>query len=220
MNRGNRDLFAFYTAFATLAVISLALPLGIPTGWRAFGLVLIHAVGLPLLAMARRHDDLVSILRFTWPLSIFMLLPDWFLSAILGTLVFPDDGAPRLDTMPLAMAFMWAIPLTVSTWVGHRWNSAWIAGFTGLAIFLSSEAFAPALGLWKPTDAATLVGGVAVYVLPAEWLLAFITYQVWQRGREDALARRAFDGFLVALTYLGALGVGYLVVERWIPGLF
>ncbi len=219
VNRCDRDLLAFYAPFAALAVLGLALPLGIPTGWRVFGLVLIHAVGLPVVAMTRGHDDLVSILRFIWPLSVCMLLPDWFLSAILGTLVFPADGAPRVDTMPLAMAFMWAIPLTVSTWVGFRWNSAWVAGFAGLAIFTSSEIFAPALGLWEPTDKATLVSGVAIYVLPAEWLLAYVTFDVWRRGRQDSLLRRTFDGFLVALMYLGALGVGFLVVERWMSGL-
>ena len=219
MNRSDRDLIVFYATFAALAMLGLALPLGVPTGWRVFVLVLVHAIGLPLMAIYRGHDDLVSIMRLTWPLSVCMLLPDWFLSAILGTLVFPADGAPRVDTIPLAMAFMWAIPLTVSTWVGRRWNSPWIAGFTGLAIFLCSEAFAPALGLWEPTDEATLIGGVAIYVLPAEWLLAFMTFQAWQRGRDDALVRRVFDGFVLALMYLGALGVGYLVVERLMSGL-
>ena len=57
-----------------------------------------------------------------------------------------------------------------------------------------------------------------VPVLLPEWLLAFVTYEVWQRGRNDPLVRRALDGILVALMYLGALGIAFLAVERWLGG--
>lgn len=107
----------------------------------------------------------LSIVTFVWPLSVFMLFPDWFLSAVLGVLEFTDDGAPRVDTINLAMAGMWCIPLFVSTYVGHRAaarrqrrlqkksaEGAFVAGVTGLVIFCSSEYLAPTLGLWHPIE--------------------------------------------------------------------
>lgn len=218
-HRTDLDLLVFYGIFAVLAAATLAAPLPVSTGWRAFALVVLHGTALPLLALARRHEDLTSLIAFIWPLSAFMLLPDWVLSTLLGTLSFPDDGAPRIDTMPLAMAGMWAIPLTVSTWMGHRAGRAGplVAGGVGLGIFLGSELAAPWLGLWAPTDSVRTLWGVAPYVLPAEWILAVVTLRVWRRHGHEGVASRVHHAFLVALVYLGALAVGLLVVERWLP---
>ncbi|MEM6641078.1 MAG: hypothetical protein AAF610_14385 [Pseudomonadota bacterium] len=218
MNRTDRELALFYTLFALGAVATLLLPLEIPSGWRVLGLVLTHAVALPAFARFRGHTELTSVIRFVWPLSVAMLLPDWVLSAVFGTLHFPDDGAPRIDTMPVAMAFMWSIPLTLSTWIGRRRNSALAAATSALVIFLGSEIFAPTLGLWTPAGDVALVGGVAVYVLFPEWLLGFLTYEAWHQSLDAPWPRRLFDSFVVALSYLGALGIALLAVER-LPGL-
>ncbi len=220
-DRADRDLAVTWLAFAVLAGLVLAAPLDVPRGWRILGLVIVHGLALPILAIARGHRALASIIAFVWPLSAFLILPDWVLSGLLGTLVFPDDGAPRVDTMPLAMAGMWAIPLTASTWVGHRLGpqlGPLGAGATALAIFLASEAAAPVVGLWAPTDRVTTWMGVALYVLPAEWILAVVTYRTWARTRDAGLIGRLHHALLVALVYLGALAVGLLLIERVVRG--
>lgn len=217
MSRTDRDLLLFWVAFAGLCAVVLALPVELAQGWRVLVLVLVHGVALPVLALVRGHRDLLSIIAFVWPLSAFLLLPDWVLSALLGTLVFPDDGAPRVDTMPLAMAGMWAIPLTASTWVGHRLGpqlGPLGAGVVALAIFVASEAVAPWVGLWAPTDDVTTWGGIALYVLPAEWILAVVTFRTWLRHGDEGVLSRVHHALLVALVYLGALAVGVLVLER------
>ncbi len=215
----DRDLLIAYAAFAALSAGVLLAPIGVASGWRVLALVLVHGVSLPALAVLRGHRELVQVIAFVWPLSLFLIFPDWVLSALLGTLVFPADGAPRVDTMPLAMAGMWAIPLTVSTWIGHRAGrmGPLAAGGVALAIFTASEAVAPLAGLWQPTGVTT-IGGVALYVLPAEWILAVATFRTWARTRDEGWLGRAHHALLVALTYLGALGVGLLVVERLVFG--
>ena len=175
------DIAVFHAEFGIIALAGLAASHALRNGWIVFFLVLVYDVTLPafaLLRLAQRHalpsplvsslpkaetawqdrhlldKQWLSIVAFVWPLSAFMLFPDWFLSAVLGVLEFTDDGAPRIDTINLAMAGMWCIPLFVSTYIGHRAagrlqsaQGAFVAGVTGLAIFCSSEYLAPTLGL-------------------------------------------------------------------------
>ena len=85
----------FHAVFAAVAVAVLLIP--VPAlGLRVLALVVIYNVALPV--FARRTDD--DVLWVTWvvlaPMSVLMVLPDWFLSAVLGTLRFPDTGAPYI----------------------------------------------------------------------------------------------------------------------------
>ena len=51
--------------------------------------------------------------RFGAALSVFQVVPDWFLDRGLGTLHFPADGAFRIGgSVSVYMAGMWAIPVT------------------------------------------------------------------------------------------------------------
>ena len=106
-----------FAAFAVIAGIGLAVPIG-SLGWRILVLVIVFHIGV--VALARRTGD--EYLWRTWtvlaPLSVVMVLPDWFLSAVLGTLEFPDTGGPFIGTVPLFMAGMWTIALMPVVLVG------------------------------------------------------------------------------------------------------
>lgn len=111
----------FHAVFAAVAVAVLLIP--VPAlGLRVLALVVIYNVALPV--FARRTDD--DVLWVTWvvlaPMSVLMVLPDWFLSAVLGTLRFPDTGAPYIGTMPLFMAGMWAIALIPVMLLAPGWS--------------------------------------------------------------------------------------------------
>jgi hypothetical protein len=219
MTSSDRDLLLVHAAFGAIAAAALAVPLPIATGWRVFALVAVYLVAMPVVARARGHATWWSLILFLWPMSVFMLLPDWFLSAVLGTLRFPDDGAPRLDTINLAMAGMWTVPLFLSTYAGHRaaqavgsWAGPLVAGLVGVAILGGAELAAPTLGLWSPHGVREW-SGVALYVVVPEWILAVTTYQTWQRTRSTSWLHRAHWGLLLALTYLGALCVSYLLID-------
>lgn len=94
-------------AFAVVAILGLLLP---APAQGARDLILVIAQHG---AVAGRTGD-----RSLWrawtvlaPLSLMMVLPDWFLSDVLGILAFPCRGGPLIGTVPLAMAGMRTIAL-------------------------------------------------------------------------------------------------------------
>jgi hypothetical protein len=158
-------------------------------------------------------------LRRAWavlaPLSVVMVLPDWFLSEVLGVLRFPDTGGPFLGTVPVAMAGMWTIALLpvvgIALAVGLRRGPAagrWTAAGAGLLLFSAAERLAPALPLWEPVGVRE-VAGVAVYVVLPEVVLSVCAYAlVAARGRLSGGETAALT-VLLPFTYLGMLATSY-----------
>ncbi|MDQ1249697.1 MAG: hypothetical protein QG597_4073, partial [Actinomycetota bacterium] len=170
-----------YLGFALLAAVGLAVPIG-DLGVRILVLVLTFHVGV--VAMARRTRD--RVLMTAWavlaPMSLLMVLPDWFLSAQVGSLVFPDTGGPFIGTVPLFMAGMWTIALLpvvlTGLVVGGRHGvtiGAATAAGVGFALFWAAEVAAPLIPLWEPVGVA-MVGGIASYVIVPELVLSAAAY--------------------------------------------
>jgi hypothetical protein len=203
-----------HIAFALLAVAVLVLPIA-ETGVEVLGLVVIYNIAVPV-AARRTHDDTLWI---TWavlaPMSVLMVLPDWFLSAVLGTLTFPNTGAPYIGTMPLFMAGMWTIALLPLMMIGRQVEAARgvAAAFTtvalsGLALFLAAEWLAPALPLWEPVG-VSMVLGVAVYVLLPEVGLCLATYELVRGARRRPVPATVGGIIAIPFMYLGMLATSY-----------
>jgi hypothetical protein len=149
------------------------------------------------------------------PLSVLMVLPDWFLSEVLATLDFADTGAPFVGTVPVFMAGMWVLALFPLVLVaalaeqrlGERAALAVVAA-AGLALFWGAELLAPVVPLWQPVGVQT-IGGVAAYVLPAEVLLSVGAWLLVRGTRWRRPAVTALGVVVLPLVYLGALAVGY-----------
>lgn len=198
-----------------LAVVVLALPAP-ALGVRVTAIVVAFHAGL--LALSRW----VPGWRWAWavlaPLSVLMVLPDWFLSAELGTLVFPDTGAAYLGTVPVFMAGMWTMALfplvllgdAVESRRGLRPALASVA-VAGLALFWAAELLAPVVPLWEPVG-VRLVGGVAAYVLPAELVLAVAAWLLVRDADTRPRAQTAAGVVLLPFCYLGLLATGYQVL--------
>lgn len=212
MSRDLRAIVALHAAFFAalgLAVAALEPP---AKGWGVFGLVVAYNVALPLVARAVGRDDWLRLWAFLLPLSVFQVLPDWVLSAQLGTLVFPDLGGPRLDdAIPLAMAGMWVAPLFIALALsgGRPGRAAALA----LVVFLGSELLAPVLELWEPGDDPTQVGGVAVYVLPAEAALGWAAAVAYAATDGSRRAAKVGAAFAVSTFYLGALVLANFLID-------
>lgn len=200
----------FQIAFALVAAVGLSLPAP-ALGLRVLLLTVGYSVGIVALAL-RTHDPvLASFWLALAPLSVLMVLPDWFLSAELGTLVFPDTGAPFIGTMPVFMAFMWVIallPVMLLGWAVEH-SRGLVAALvvvvaTGLVLFTVAEYLAPALPLWYPQN-VTEVAGVAPYVLLPEAGLTLAAYVLVRGARTRS--RWATAGGVVAIPfmYLGML---------------
>ena len=195
---------------------AVVLPLPVPAfGWRVLGLVVGYHIACVLISRRGRDPLLWRAWTILAPLSVLMVLPDWFLSDVLGSLAFTVEGGPHLGTVPLAMAGMWTIALMPV--VGCAWWARERAGTpaavaaaaaSGAVVFIGAELAAPALGLWEPVGVAT-VAGVASYVLLPEIVLSVAAAMLVCFA--EALPRPALAGLTVLLpfTYLGLLASSY-----------
>ena len=174
-----------------------------------------------------------AIWAFTCPLSIFLVLPDWFLVASLGTLAFPDDGAWRVGgAVSVYMAGMWSIPLTCLLACfpttsrppdgQHDVPSVLelvLAALAAFLIFGAAEQLTVPLLLWRATDRCKVTAGhVALYVLPAEACLGAATLHAYRATAATTgwagVARRVLAAAAVALLYTGALALSHMVIEE------
>ena len=196
-----------------IAAFALVALLDAPAkGWAVLGVVVAYNVALPLTARAVGRPDLLRLWAFLLPVSVFQLLPDWVLADLLGTIFFPDTGGPRVDdVIPLAMAGMWVAPLFITLSLAR--DSAWRAAGLALAIFTGSELAAPLLEVWEPTDAATQVANVALYVLPAEAVLGAATLLAYRWTGTRSRAEQVGAALGVATLYLGALTLSYFLID-------
>lgn len=201
-----------HAGFAVLAVLVLLTPFG-ALGMRVLGLVVAYNIAVPVLARRTGDDLLWRMWTVLAPMSVLMVLPDWFLGAELGSITFPNTGAPYIGTMPLFMAGMWTIALlpvclfarSVEDRAGPVLAFVAAAG-TGLALFTLAELFAPALPLWEPLGVAE-IAGVAGYVLLPELALCVATYAL-VRVRHAGWA--TVGGVIaVPFMYLGMLATSY-----------
>jgi hypothetical protein len=208
---------ALVAGTTVVAGLALALPQP-PLGWRiAAVVVLFH---LALLGMAARLH--LPGWRRAWlvlaPLSVLMVLPDWFLSAELGTLQFAASGAPVLGTVPLFMAGMWVMALfplvvlgsVVEQRAGTRAAAAAVA-LGGLAFFWTAEALAPRVPLWQPVD-VTMVGPVAAYVLLPEVVLSVGAWLLVRGAAARPLLATVAGVVALPWLYLGLLATGHQVL--------
>lgn len=222
MSPGERDFLLTHVGFTLVAALAVLAPLG-PLGVRLTAVVLVYAVGMVAFTRTRRPEWWPA-LRFVMALSAFQVLPDWFLSRVLGVLVFADTGGPRIDTVPAFMAGLWTVPFFGSVMAGRLWAAragrgpfsalaVSVSVAVGLTLFLVSEATLWALPMWEATGVMTVLH-VAVYVVPAEALLCWAVVAGVDSTKDSGPVRTAGVAVLVALLYTGALAVSFLLLER------
>lgn len=210
MPRDVRALLLLHAVYGLAAAVALSLDPP-AKGWGIFACVVAYNVALPLTARAVGREDWFALWAFLLPVSVFQVVPDWVLSAQIGSLAFPAVGGPRLgDAIQLAMAGMWVTPLFV-TLVLARGSAARAAGLAFL-VFLGSELAAPVLDLWEPRG-ATEVAGVALYVLPPEAALGWAACVAFALTRTRSVAARVGGAAAVSTFYTGALVVSYFLLE-------
>jgi hypothetical protein len=116
--------------------------------------------------------------RFGAALSVFQVVPDWFLDRGLGTLYFPADGALRIGgSVSIYMAGMWAIPVT---WILAACHAPPLASAAAAAAArLSAAGAGGGGGGAEPTAVELLraaVGALAVFGAAEELTLPL---QLW-----------------------------------------
>jgi hypothetical protein len=115
-----RDGIILHLVFGIVCVAVLTLPLGLMVGVRMFLLVLFYNVVTPLAGLRHPREEWFHIWLFSFIISLFQIMPDWFLSAQLGVLVFPDDGFVKIGDVSAYMAGLWTIPFFMIIFIGKR----------------------------------------------------------------------------------------------------
>lgn len=224
-----RSTLLVLIAFSALSLCILLIPL--PVGWQFLICVIAFAALMGGFSYYQRHQwpELWQIWYFSTLVSVFQVLPDWFLSAVLGSLVFPEDGLFKFGTVSAYMAGLWAIPffliLFAVRWSrmglsSDRWleqqpdiSRVLLAASVTLLIFATSEATLWVLGSWYARD-VMMIGHVALYVLIPEFVLGAHLYIAFILSRRLSLWKQTLIAAHVSLLYTGALALSYLFLEK------
>lgn len=187
-------------------------------GWRMAAAVLLYLIALPLLARLRGRPRLTRLWWFGLMLSVWQVLPDWFLVEF-GTLTFPPDGFPDIGPVTGYMAGLWAVPTVIVVASGiaaeeraGRTRGAVAAGLVGLMVYAAAEATFHLLPAWRAVNVTTL-GAVALYIVPAQVLLSVASYDAFLAIRDRPRWIVIPTTFLLMVVYLGAALLSFLVVE-------
>lgn len=208
--RSATPVIACAIAYALAGAAALALEPQ-AKGWAVLAVSIAGAVGVCVLAAATNRRDWLTALGVVVPISLFQVLPDWFLATELGSIVFEDNGGIRIDdAIPLAMATMWVLPLFVVVLIAR--DNLLRGAIASALLFLATELFAPVAGLWEPAGGAQEIAGVAIYVIPAEALLGAATVYAVRVAGDGSLAARVLVGACVSIFYTGALATSWLII--------
>lgn len=208
-----REALWFHGLFFVVAAAVLLFAdseLGLGLTWLAIG----YNVALPALGLVRGHAEWLWLWLFLLPLSIALVVPDWALAAIGGTLVFPDHGGWRVGGLvPAYFAGLWMtllFPILLLSNAQRRPYRA--ATLLALVAFCFWEWAAPQMGLWQHQGVDQLAG-VALYPLIPEVMLVLTTVWAYRHLRSSPLYARVTGALTVAIFYAGALFIA-LLVER------
>ena len=205
-------MVAAASAYAVATLIALLLPAP-AKGWAVLAVSVGGCVGLVALARALDRPAWSAALGVLIPISIFQLVPDWFLADVLGTLRFPDTGGLRVGgVIPLAMCGMWALPLFLVVLLAR--DSVARGAAAAFVLFLGTELAAPTAALWEPAGDVTKVAGVALYVLPAEAVLGAAIVLAVRATRDRPLGERVLAAAAVSTIYTGALALCWFFIDH------
>jgi len=213
---------AIYThlLFVIICLIIILIPLGIGIGLKLFILVVIYNVLVGIVGFWQKYELWIDIWLYVLILSIFQLFPDWFLSAELGILVFPDDGFIKIGTVSLYMAGLWTIPLFLIIYTGLKINERYsklityiTVGLLSLLIFGLAEQTMWMLQSWYAQKVA-MIGHLALYIIIPEIILGLTSYYCFKLIREKNHLMKIPVTFIVMLIYLGSAVLFFFIFER------
>ncbi len=221
MEAKDAEFAGLHLAFLAAGGLLLAIP----------SLSTVHALQLfavgynlffPTYAYVTDRRDWLDLWGFVFPLSLCLIVPDWFLVEVVGTLQFPT-AKPSPGPVPVAIAGLWTLPLIVSSYLGLNAPNYGVRGegryalvaLASLVLFASSELLLTKVPIWQAVGVTT-VSDMALYIVGPEVLLGVATFWTYWRYRLRSVLFRALVTPLVMFLYLGAIGTSYLIFELWL----
>ena len=220
LTQNERDVIRLHLLFSLVCIPVLLAPMKVAPGVRMLVLVVTYNLAVPFWGRRRGYDDWINLWGFAFILSLFQVFPDWFLSAQLDILVFPEDGLFKIGTVSGYMAGLWTIPIFLIVYTGRRVTARfsapgayWAVGIASLLLFGGSEQTLWMLSSWVARD-VIMVGHIAVYILVPEIILGLSSFYCFQQIEKKPHWLKIPGAFLVMQIYLGSAAFFYFLIER------
>ncbi|OWY22310.1 hypothetical protein C7N43_14200 [Sphingobacteriales bacterium UPWRP_1] len=211
-----------HIAFTVVCCMVLPLP-GMAIGAKLLLLTVFYQLAVVGVAFVKKQQLWQQLWWFYMPFGWFNIFPDWFLSAWLKVLYYPNEGIFKIGTIGGYMPFLWFIPMfmltciTLETEKKHNHPvSLLVMLIAGMLVFGLSEHCFKLLGSWHAQNVNILLGNAAVYVLLSEAVLLISGYYLFKAVQHQPVWVKIPAAFALMLLYMGSLVFFYFVVE-WLP---
>ena len=216
-----RDFIIVHFIFVVLCFAILIIPIPFAMGIKLFILVASYNLLILLVGLFKKYREWVKLWVFVFFVSLFQIWPDWFLSAQLNVLVFPEDGLFKIGTVSGYMVGLWAIPLFLICFIGLKLleKSSYVktfivVGLMSLTIFGLSEQSLWMLQSWYPQNVTLIFDHLAVYIIIPEIILGLSTFYYFQKIKDKNYLALIIVSFVVMLLYLGSASFFYFLFEK------
>ena len=216
-----RDFIIVHLIFIGLCIVILIIPIPIAIGIKLFILVASYNLLVLLVGLFRKYNEWVKLWIFVFLISIFQIFPDWFLSAQLNVLVFPEDGLFKIGTVSGYMVGLWVIPLFLICFVGQKIKENYvyskslvIVALISFSIFVCSELTMWMLQSWYPQNVTLILDHLAVYIILPEVILGLSTYYHFEKIKSQHFLISIVVAFGIMLLYLGSASFFYFLFEK------
>lgn len=229
------SLLSFHLVFAVISAVALGATLNTELAGLA---ILVLLLGWnAAFASFYQDTELYRMWRWSALISVFQVIPDWFLASVLKTIKFTHfPYVPRVGgEVPIYMAFMWTMPLVwllsafrqppgrlrslMSPLPAASLGELVMAGTIALITFGAAELIMGGSGadfpltLWTAAVKRRVCGHVAAYVLPAEAALGAAALVDYRSTAEHGKVQLALMAAAVSTFYAGALSISFLLIE-------
>ena len=216
-----RDFILVHLIFTVLCFAVLNIPIPIAIGIKLFILVISYNLLIPLVGLFRKYSDWVKLWVFVFLISLFQIWPDWFLSAQLNILIFPEDGLFKIGTVSGYMAGLWAIPLFILCFIGLKLKEIYsqfkaliVVGLISMNVFMFSELTMWMLQSWYPQNVTLIFDHLAVYIIIPEVILSLSTFYYFEKIKTQNFLLSIVVAFGIMLLYLGSASFFYFLFEK------
>lgn len=219
--RVEKDVILFHLFFLILCIIILIIPISNYIGVKLFILVIIYNLILPILTKIRKYNDLFRLWLLVFLISLFQIWPDWFLSAQLNILIFPEDGFFKIGSVSGYMIGLWVIPLFIIIFTGIRAKDRYsnkigylIVILLSLLIFGMAEQSMWMLQSWYPQNVTLIFDHIAIYIIIPEVILGLSSYFVYNKIKNENFWIFLITALTIMLLYLGSASFFYFLIEK------
>jgi len=220
MEKENLDFLLAHVLFSLTCVVILMIPI-LQVGPKLFILVIIYNLLILVIGLYRKHQEWIKIWSFSFLISIFQIFPDWFLSAELNILIFPEDGLFKIGTVSGYMIGLWAIPLFIIIFIGTKikdkrsdLSTYIIVAIISLLIFGISESTMWLLPSWYPQNVTLLFEHLAIYIIFPEIILGVSSYYLFMKFKDNSIYCKIIIAFVVMIIYIGNISFFYFLLEK------